>query len=144
MKRILMLVGVAAVAAAMYVAAASGSQQSRGPTAKQFAALKKQVAALQKKQKAVQTEADGEAAVLLHCVLAALAPVNRVNGYSFGTGTTTALDIASNPTTADYKLPSFNQADPACMDFVGIANLRHNGRAHIKTVLEHYTAALSR
>ena len=77
MRRFLMLLGVAAVAGPMYVAAAAGSQrsaQSAGPTAKQFAALKKQVAALQKKVKTVQNEADGEAAVLLHCVLAGLRP----------------------------------------------------------------------
>ena len=58
MKRFLMLVGVAAVAAAMYVAASPASQQSRGPTLKQFNALKKQVATLNKKLKAVTTEAD--------------------------------------------------------------------------------------
>ena len=47
MTRILMVVGVAAVAGAMYVAGASGSQQSRpGPTMKQFKALKAQVAFL--------------------------------------------------------------------------------------------------
>ena len=40
MKRFLMLVGVAVVAAAMYVAASPASQQSRGPTLKQFNALK--------------------------------------------------------------------------------------------------------
>jgi hypothetical protein len=38
MKRFLLLVGVAVVAAAMYVAASPASQQSSGPTAKQFKA----------------------------------------------------------------------------------------------------------
>jgi len=47
MKRFLMLVGVFAVVGTPYVAAASGSQQSSVPTAKQFAALKKKVAGLQ-------------------------------------------------------------------------------------------------
>ena len=44
MKRFLMFVGVAVVAAAMYVAASPASQQASGPTAKQFKALKAQVA----------------------------------------------------------------------------------------------------
>jgi hypothetical protein len=142
-----MLLGVAAVAGAMYVAAAAGSQrsaQSAGPTAKQFAALKKQVAALQKKVKTVQNEADGEAAVLLHCVLAGLAPMDRRSGYSFGTGVTTALDIAANPITAGYQIPSFNEADPTCMNFVGIANLRHKDTVRSKTALQHYAAAFAR
>ena len=39
MKRFLMLVGVAVVAAAMYVAASPASQQSKGATVKQFNAL---------------------------------------------------------------------------------------------------------
>jgi hypothetical protein len=51
MKRVLMLVGVAVVAGAMYVAAAPGSRQATGPTARQFAALKKRVAGLNKKLK---------------------------------------------------------------------------------------------
>src|SRR6266513_2759924 len=45
MTRLLMLLGVAAVAGAMYVATASGSQQSAGVTAKQFKALKNAVIA---------------------------------------------------------------------------------------------------
>ena len=47
MKRFLMLVAVAAIAAAFYVTAAPGGLQQAGPTAKQFAALQKQVRALQ-------------------------------------------------------------------------------------------------
>jgi len=53
MKRFLLLVGVAAVAAAMYVAASPASQQSKGPTLKQFNALKKQVATLNKTLKSL-------------------------------------------------------------------------------------------
>ena len=56
MKRFLMLVAVAAVAGAMYVAAAPGSQQAAPPTAAQFAALKKQVASLNKTLKALKKE----------------------------------------------------------------------------------------
>ena len=56
MKRFLMLVAVAAIAGAMYVAAAPGSQQAAGPTARQFTALKKQVASLSKKLKALKAD----------------------------------------------------------------------------------------
>ena len=69
MKRFLMLVGVAVVAAAMYVAASPASQQSRGPTLKQFNALKKQVATLNKKLKAVTTEADAAVWIIGACYL---------------------------------------------------------------------------
>jgi hypothetical protein len=56
MKRFLMLVAVAVVAGAMYVAAAPGSQQPAAPTAKQFKALKKQVASLSKSLKALKKD----------------------------------------------------------------------------------------
>ena len=46
MSRFLALLAVAAIGAVMYVAAAPGSLQTTGPTARQFAALKKQVAGL--------------------------------------------------------------------------------------------------
>ena len=48
MKRFLMFVSVALVAAAVYVTTAPGGLQQTGPTAKQFAALQRQVHALQK------------------------------------------------------------------------------------------------
>ncbi|HKC19113.1 MAG TPA: hypothetical protein VKE27_05715 [Candidatus Dormibacteraeota bacterium] len=56
MKRFWMLVGVAVVAGAMYVAAAPGSRQAAGPTARQFAALQKQVASLNKNLKALKKD----------------------------------------------------------------------------------------
>jgi hypothetical protein len=46
MRRFLALLAVAAIGAVMYVAAAPGGLQAKGPTARQFAALKKQVAGL--------------------------------------------------------------------------------------------------
>ena len=54
MQRFLIFVGVAVVAAAMYVAASPASQQAKAPSAKQFNALKKQVAALKKDETAVK------------------------------------------------------------------------------------------
>jgi hypothetical protein len=132
MKRFLMLVGVAAVAGAMYVAAAPGSRQASPPTARQFATLKRQVAAIQKKLKAVKTEADGEAAVLLHCMLHQIIGVNRAGdpagtfGYSFtpqggAAGFTTGLDLAPSTTGATYLIAAFN-SDPACQPFIGVAS----------------------
>jgi outer membrane murein-binding lipoprotein Lpp len=125
MTRFLMLLAVAAVAGAMYVAAAPGSQQASGPTARQFKALKAQVAALNKKVKSVQSEADGEGAVILHCMLHSVFGVKQNSNYAVGnpvTGTTTALDLA--PTGATNLIAGFN-SDPACMDFVGQLGLRH-------------------
>jgi hypothetical protein len=56
MRRFLMLVAVAAVAGAMYAAAAIGSREASPPTAKQFAALKKQVTILNTKLKALKKD----------------------------------------------------------------------------------------
>lgn len=105
MKRFLMLVGVAAVAAAMYVAASPASQQASGPTAKQFKALKAQVASLSKTVKGLKK-------VVTDCVQIAI-PVNQfgdnttaqTEGYMYnqpsgaGQFLTTALD-ASDVTDA--------------------------------------------
>src|SRR3954468_15299552 len=112
MKRFSMLVAVAAVAGAMYVAASPASQQSRGPTLKQFNALKKQVATLSKTLKTVvKPEADISASYILTCLSSVSGgsitihamPVSQrgsttSSGYLFGTSyssstPTTALDI---------------------------------------------------
>src|SRR6476659_6830740 len=113
MRRFLMLVAVAAVAGAMYVAAAPGSQQSAGPTAKQFNALKKQVAALSKKLKTTKLEADAVATIVGSCYLMAngtgfeVLPVselgNVTEGYLFGTDSahaapqTALAPVGANP-----------------------------------------------
>jgi len=116
MKRFWMLVGVAVVAGAMYVAAAPGSRQATGPTARQFAALKKQVASLSKNLKALkkdeaQVKLGASAAVdyIGACLLDTNAnvvslPVNQFgtasSGFLFGASTSdpstiprSALDI---------------------------------------------------
>jgi hypothetical protein len=74
MKRLLMLVGVAVVAAAMYVSVSPASQQSRGPTAKQFKALKKQVAILSKTLKTVKGEASASVDYIGACLLIPTGP----------------------------------------------------------------------
>ena len=73
MQRFLIFVGVAVVAAAMYVAASPASQQAKGPSAKQFNALQKQVAALKKDKTAVK-----KLSVALATIVGGLLP--RLNG----------------------------------------------------------------
>ena len=130
MKRFLMLVGVAVVAAAMYVAASPASQQSSasGPTLKQFNALKKQVAKLSKRLTAVKSEADAAVTIIGACYLKdngngtvgfLAMPVsqrgNSTAGYLFGA----ASPGISAPTTALDEVASGAQAylqqiDPQC------------------------------
>ena len=127
MKRFLMLVAVAAVAGAMYVAASPASQQSKGPTLKQFNALKKQVATLSKEIKTVvKPEADAAVGIIGLCYLDIsgntatfkVMPVSQRGvagtGYLFGAsgspGTaTTALDVAASSPQAYLQ-----EVDPSC------------------------------
>jgi hypothetical protein len=106
MKRFLMLVGVAAVAAAMYVAASPASQQSRGPTLAQFNALKAKVTSQGKTIKQLKQFAALEATFLTDCVKLAV-PIDQfgdgstaqTEGYNYsqpagvGNFLTTALDV---------------------------------------------------
>jgi hypothetical protein len=133
MKRLLMLVGVAAVSGAMYVAAASGGQQSAGPTAQQFSALKKQVAALAKKEKTTNQHVNELLFVYVHCSLHSEIGVDQRGDSSFGysyspdgvsSGFTTALDLATSGTPT-YVITPYNAADSGCQQLVGLA-LRHN------------------
>lgn len=150
MKRFLMLVGVAVVAAAMYVAAAPGSQQAKAPTGRQFNALKKQVATLSKTVKAlkandakVTTLADAEAAVLAACDQVAV-PINQFGdpdgslsgtkqGYRYGktnpTATTTAdffttgLDVTATSDTGALWITG--GVDTSCSKLLNTSGLRH-------------------
>jgi hypothetical protein len=144
MKRFLMLVGVAVVAAAMYVAASPASQQSKpkAPTAKQFNALKKQVASLSKSLKAlkadettVKSEATDAVAFIATCLTsdgAGIVPVDQfgtsTNGFLFGTSTSsvprTALDVDTSPTPGALLLA----VDPTCVAPSGAAHL---GSSHL-------------
>jgi hypothetical protein len=128
MKRFMTLVGVAVVAAAMYVAAASGSQQSRGPTAKQFAALKKEVGGLKKQLKQVKAIAIDADSFIAQCLIqGGAAPVSQFGdfnnnpsptfGYVFSAdGTTnysfrTALDLDTSASPQGY----LQGVDPSCI-----------------------------
>lgn len=133
MKRFLMLVGVAVVAAAMYVAASPASQQSRGPTAKQFKALKKQVAALSKKVKTAEGEAGLALSVLVACDQGAV-PIgqfgdaqNGTEGYYYKVSATqdtvtTALDVADP--SANANVPYITIGDKSCAQLFS-GQLRH-------------------
>jgi len=135
MKRFLMLVGVAVVAAAMYVAAAPGSQQSAGPTAKQFAALKKQVASLSKTVKTVKKLATAEAVLLGDCDKVAV-PIDQfgdgtaaqTEGYMYnqpsgaGQFLTTALDVSDSSDTGALYITG---GDASCAGLFGGSQLRH-------------------
>jgi hypothetical protein len=116
MKRLLMLVGVAAVAGAMYVAASPASQQSKFATEKQFLALKKQVATLNKNLKNTTLVADAALGIIADCYLTvgtSTANANGLgvsqlgtasNGFLFGANSATAtprtaLDVASSSPT---------------------------------------------
>lgn len=143
MKRFLMLVGVAVVAAAMYVAAAPGSQQAKGPTARQFNALKKEVTSLNKTLKTVKAEAADADGFIRSCLLTTNSGVAAVNqfgtntpggtGFLFGTvagGPTsvrTALDV--DATTTNFTGAYLQAVDPVCVTSTGAAarSLRSGG-----------------
>jgi hypothetical protein len=147
MKRFLMLVGVAAVAAAMYVAASPASQQSRGPTLRQFNALKKQVATLNKKLKAVTTEADAAVGIIGACYLHQnsdgtvgfnFMPVSQrggpTTGYFYGSAPpgspTTALDVAASSPEAYLQ-----EMDPQCAT---VSALRHGAMRSGSSRVQHW------
>jgi hypothetical protein len=148
MKRFLMLVGVAAVAAAMYVAASPASQQSRGPTLRQFNALKKQVATLNKKLKAVTSEADAAVGIIGACYLHQnsdgtvgfnFMPVsqfgNSTQGFLFGpvggaTSTRSALDVNAASPQAYLQ-----EMDPQCAT---VAALRHGAMRSGSSRVQHW------
>jgi len=137
-KRFLVVLALAAVAGATYVATAPGSQTA-APTARQFAALSKKVsllskkvktqgatiAALKKAETTVKTEADNVTGFLTTC-LAAAYPVNEFGdgtsaaafGYQYkATSTaatpinTTALDGDASATPGAY----FQVVDTSCV-----------------------------
>ena len=138
MKRLLMFVGVAVVAAAMYVAASPASQQSKGPTAKQFASLKKQVSTMSKELKTVKAEADFSASYLLSCLIT----VNTDNSLSVNllpaVVTTTGSPVVYQTTSPSDLLQEIN---PSCISGSALKHgvLRLNGSG-----LRHWVAKNTR
>ena len=122
MTRFLTLLAAAAVAGAMYVAAAPGGQTRTGPTAAQFRALSKKVTTLQKQLTTVKKLSNDEAVVLIGCLLYTTAPIRQYGaaisgsaGYVFGVPTNagtfvsaTALDLTHTGDTAAFSLLGVN------------------------------------
>ena len=126
MKRFLLLVGVAAVAAAMYVAASPASQQSRFATEKQFLALQKKVAILNKNLKNTTGVANAALGIIADCYFTVGASTANANGLGvrqFGNGTAGFLfgsSSASTPRSAldvDSASPTYylQEVTPACV-----------------------------
>jgi hypothetical protein len=105
MKRFVGVLALVVAAAAVYVAMASGGQQA-GPTAKQFAALKKTVTKLQKQVKAANTAANFAAGFVLTCV------ANKPVGVD-STGTTTTGFLFGTPPVGQGSANVASQALPA-------------------------------
>src|SRR5262245_25110116 len=143
MKRFLMLVGVAVVAAVMYVAASPASHQATGPTARQFNALKKQVASLSKKLKTTKSEADAAAGFIAQCFFSSNAGVWAVTEFGDGSASptfgykytpdngvtqqlVTALDFDAS-TTPDAWLQA---VDPSCVN-TGLKHRMGQNSAHL-------------
>jgi len=140
MNRFLMLVGVAVVAAAMYVAASPASQQSKGPTEKQFLALKKTVTAQGKKLKVLNELAAIEVSVIEDCIQNAV-PIDQfgnpnpssgpAEGYHYQLPVnnapteiiTTGLDV-TDP-TQDTGALFITGGDGTCGTLVNGSGLRH-------------------
>jgi hypothetical protein len=140
MNRFLILVGVAVVAAAMYVAASPASQQSKFASEKQVLALQKKVTILSNQlKKTVKPEADFSATYILTCLSSVSGNTLTINslpvsqrgsvasGYLFGTSgssaPTTALDVDMATPTAVLQ-----EFDPSCL---GSPMRRAAGRAGI-------------
>jgi hypothetical protein len=133
MKRFLLLVAVAVVAGTMYVAAAPGSPQASGPTAKQFGALKKEVATLSTQLKQVKTLSVAEAVLLTDCMSEAI-PINQfgdtagqTEGFHYRMADssevlTTALDVT---TADDQGAEWFTAGTSTCGTDVNGNALRH-------------------
>jgi hypothetical protein len=142
MQRFLIFVGVAVVAAAMYVAASPASQQAKAPSAKQFSALKKQVAALKKDETAVKKLTVALADIVGGCYLDSKGNIvtlpvsefgNTTTGFYFGNAgptppttvaTRSALDVNAASPTEDLQ-----EVNPTCLTASG---LKHGtGRAGV-------------
>jgi len=134
MTRFSMLLAVAAVAGAMYVAAAPGGLRSSAPTAKQFKALTKKVTKLQAQVTSLQKEANSALGVLALCIMHQPVGVDAVgsssDGYLFGppqaaggpavaATTTSALNLA--PTTEASPQHSFFELNTSQQTCVNIA-----------------------
>jgi len=133
MNRLLTLLAIAAVAGAMYVAAAPGGLRSV-PTPAQFTALTKKVTKLQKQVKNLSKEADAAIGVEVLCIMHKPVGVDQVGnataGYLFGPPQTapdavtaaasSALNLApSTESSPQHRVLELNTSQSVC---VKIAN----------------------
>lgn len=137
MTRFLTLLAVAAIAGAMYVAAAPGGLRSSGPTAKQFKALTAKVTRLQKQVTNLKKEADATLGIEALCILHQPVGVDQLgtssSGYLFGPPqtaasavsavATSALDLApSTETSPQHKFFELNTSQTACVQIAASSN----------------------
>ena len=127
MTRFLTLLAVAAIAGAMYVAAAPGGLRSSGPTAKQFRLLTAKVTKLQKQVTNLKKEADASLGIEALCILHQPVGVDQLgtssSGYLFGppasgstAGATSALNLApSTEASPQHKFFELNTSQTACV-----------------------------
>src|SRR5262249_4651365 len=112
MTRFLTLLAVAAIAGAMYVAAAPGGLRSSGPTAKQFKLLTAKVTKLQKQVTNLKKEADASLGIEALCILHQPVGVDQLgtssNGYLFGPPASGSTAIA----TSALNLAPSTEASP--------------------------------
>jgi hypothetical protein len=141
MSRFLTLLAVAAIAGAMYVAAAPGGLRSTGPSARQFKALKASVTKLQKQVKTLKTEAEASLAIEELCIMHAPVGVDQVgtstDGYLFGAppGTatataTSALNLApSTEVSPQHRIFALNTSQADCVQLANSASTPAAARA---------------
>ena len=125
--------------------------QASGPTAKQFAALKKQVASLSKSLKTVKAEANDADGFVRSCLISnnsGVLPINQfgdpaapsgtAQGYHYGTGadpTSTAATPTRRPSTSIRRRRSrvcmSRVVDPACVPAGALHRQVHSGIGHL-------------
>jgi hypothetical protein len=155
MKRFLMLVGVAVVAGAMYVAAAPGSRQATAPTTRQYAALKKQIGILNKKLKVLTKDetnvkklAVDVGGFVVECFLSTNAGAAGVTQFGDASSSTygfyyaaaagapqtfrTGLDLDTSATPQGY----LQAVDPTCVTGSTGAASKLAGTAHLPLLRE--------
>jgi hypothetical protein len=132
MKRFFTVLAAVALAGAIYVATAPGSQTA-SPTARQFKALKAQVGKLQKEVNVLNSHTNLLAAVMFGCMLHETVGVAQRGdpggtfGYGYtdgGASLTTALDLSETPTSTLLTLNPDPQLD--CASLVGLTGAQRH------------------
>ena len=145
MNRFLIAFALAAVAAATYVATATGGLRAAPSPAK----LQREITALQKQVKAGKTETDGVLGLMALCIVHQPIAVDQVgnatDGYLFGSPTTTsgetatsALNLApSTETSPQHKFFALNTSNQTCVAFANSASTLTTRQALVKFATGH-------